>query len=161
MADRRAAKQVLQRCISCFKGHPTSMQPQMDNLPRARVSPARAFANCGVVYTGPFFVINNRIAKIFQKAYVCLFVGFATKAIHIELAVELTPKSFLNCLRRFISRRGRIYAIHWTTETIGQLKELGLLLTSREHNHKISEMLLKEEVEWHLIPPRAPHFGGL
>ncbi|XP_078051418.1 uncharacterized protein LOC144477563, partial [Augochlora pura] len=42
-----------------------------------------------------------------------------------------------------------------------ELNDLGRLLASQVHNDKISQALAEEQVEWHLIPPRAPHFGGL
>ena len=40
------------------------------------------------------------------KGYICIFVCFATKAIHIKLASDLSTECFLNALRRFCSRRG-------------------------------------------------------
>lgn len=35
-----------------------------------------------------------------------VFVCFATKAVHIELAANLLAEAFLNVFKRFITRRG-------------------------------------------------------
>ncbi|XP_076660870.1 uncharacterized protein LOC143364360 [Halictus rubicundus] len=42
-----------------------------------------------------------------------------------------------------------------------ELRELGALIGSEAHNCTTSALLAKEQIEWRLIPPRAPHFGGL
>ncbi|XP_078051862.1 uncharacterized protein LOC144478011 [Augochlora pura] len=62
--------------------------------------------------------------------------------------------------------RGLCRAIHSDNGTnfIGArnaLNDLGHLLASQVHNDRFSQALAEEQVEWHLIPPRAPHFGGL
>nr|XP_033320861.1 uncharacterized protein LOC117217400 [Megalopta genalis] len=89
-----------------------------------------------------------------------------TKAVHIELAVDLSTHSFLNSLRRFIARRGKCQSIYSDNGTnfIGarnELRELGILLSSHDHKDRLGEFLARERIEWHLIPPREPHFGGL
>ena len=40
-----------------------------------------------------------------DKAYVCLFTCSSTRAIHLELAPDLSVSSFLLLFRRFVSRR--------------------------------------------------------
>lgn len=74
----------------------------MGNLPKARLEPAPPFYNCGVDYAGPILIKNKkgRGSKL-VKAYICIFVCFVTKAMHIELVTELSS------LRRFMARRGQ------------------------------------------------------
>lgn len=80
----------------------------MGNLPPSRVQvPARAFDKCGVDYAGPLYHKEGarRNVKLI-KCYIAIFVCMATKAVHIELAVDLSSEAFLNTFKRFIARRG-------------------------------------------------------
>uniref|UniRef100_A0A0N4US11 Integrase catalytic domain-containing protein n=1 Tax=Dracunculus medinensis TaxID=318479 RepID=A0A0N4US11_DRAME len=40
------------------------------------------------------------------KRWVALFTSFTTRAVHLELADDLSAESFLTALRRFVARRG-------------------------------------------------------
>ncbi|XP_022165743.1 uncharacterized protein LOC111030521, partial [Myzus persicae] len=106
---RRTARKVAHACITCFKNKPKTLEPIMGNLPKLRVDqPMRSFENAGVDYAGPIMMkINSRRNSPLQKAYVCIFVCLATKAVHIELVCDLTTDAFIAALTRFISRRGK------------------------------------------------------
>ena len=138
----------------------------MGNLPKARVTPKRAFYTCGVDYAGPFQIRIILRSKTTLKAYICVFVCFVTKAVHIELARDLSTDAFLNCLRRFVSRRGKCQHIYSDNGTnfVGarnRLNELSRLLQNRDFQRNVTDFLAKDQISWHLIPPYAPHFGGL
>lgn len=85
----------------------------MGDLPSFRVTPSRLFTLCGVDYAGPILIkagygrSNNTM-----KSYIASFVCFATKAVHIELVSECTSIAFLNVLKCFLSRRGKISHIY-------------------------------------------------
>lgn len=72
-----------------------------------------------------------------HKAYIAVFVCFATKALHLELVSDLTTEAFVASLKRLISRRGKpihIYSDNATT-FVGvkrQLKELYELLKDEQ-----------------------------
>lgn len=166
ISGRCNVRRVLHRCVKCFRASPRSIGYQMGQLPAARVTPARPFSTCGIDYAGPFSIKEGVRGRLTKKAYLCLFVCFVTKAVHLELATDLSTEAFLNCLRRFIARRGRCRCIVTDNGTnfIGarnQFSELGILINKRDHNLKISDFLSKEGIEWRLNPPHAPHFGGL
>ncbi|XP_076377783.1 uncharacterized protein LOC143259436 [Megalopta genalis] len=166
LACRQNIRRIVRSCVKCFKVNPRDIECIMGELPAARVTPARAFHTCGIDYAGPFLTKERTRSKVTTKSYLCVFVCFVTKAVHLELATDLSTEAFLNCFRRFIARRGRSHCIVTDNGTnfIGarnELKELGTLLNSNKYNSKISNLLSEERVEWRLSPPHAPHFGGL
>ena len=96
----------------------------------------------------------------------CLFVCFSSKAIHLELTSDLSTQGCLCALRRFIARRGRPGHIHSDNGknfqgAKNQLHELFAMLHSQEGNEQIASACAEEGITWHLVPPKAPHFGGL
>lgn len=98
-----AVKRVLSKCV-LFRARPRSPAQRMGDLPACRVTPSRAFNHVGVDYARPLCVKISRNKS--SKAYMCLFVCMATKAINLELVSDLTTKMFVNALKRFIFRRG-------------------------------------------------------
>lgn len=164
---KNTVKRVLRNCLQCFKAKPKTENAQMGDLPRARVLPARPFFTTGVDFAGPLLIKDGvlRTRKL-VKAYICIFVCFVTKAVHIELVGDLTKESFLNCLKRFIARRGLCKVLYSDNGTnfIGSsndLKRVILWVRENVEDTEIRNFLLKNEVEWKFIPPRAPHMGGL
>lgn len=164
LSGRDTIRSVLRHCIVCFKNRPTSTHPLMGNLPAARVTPARAFLKCGVDYAGPFSIKISRNKS--GKAYLCLFVCLATKAIHLEVAVDLSTTGFLNAFKRFIARRGcpsDMYSDNGTNfvGANNELKDLANLLKNENHRAKVADYLGNQSITWHFTPAYSPHFGGL
>jgi len=87
----------------------------MASLPRSRVTLHRPFSIVGVDYAGPFkyVEVRGRGRKQVRKAYIALFICFATKAIHLEVVTDLTLDCFLAALDRFIVLRGIPSEIHY------------------------------------------------
>lgn len=164
---RNIARKIMRQCVKCFKYKPIVVQPIMGDLPKSRVEPARAFSRCGVDFAGPVYVRSSlRRKSPTDKAYICLWVCFVTKAVHIELVSNLTTEAFLNALNRFFDRRGICTDIYSDNATnfVGanrQLQELKELFLSEVHREKLQNTLNKVGTRWHFIPPRSPHFGGL
>lgn len=162
---RNIARKTVHKCVTCYRYNPHAMQPLMGGLPRARVSQSLPFQVCGVDYAGPFLLKESKLrrAKLY-KCYVCLFVCFSVKAVHVELASDLTTESFLAAFRRFCSRRGKPDTIYSDNGTnfVGAKNELEALGNFLQKNQKyLSEQASKDNVTWSFIPPHSPHFGGL
>jgi hypothetical protein len=142
------------------------MYPIMGNLPKSRVEPTRPFSISGVDYAGPIYIKECRgRSKRTVNAYICVFVCFSTKAVHLELVGDLTTQTFLNALKRFISRRGHVYHLYSDNATnfVGanrELLELRTFLKSASFS-QITENLANKGISWHFIPPRSPHMGGI
>lgn len=155
LSARRAIKQILSSCYRCFRYKPIALQPKMADLPKARITQIKAFQSVGCDYAGPFNISVQRYrgARI-MKAYLCLFVCFATKALHLELASDLSTESFLAALRRFIARRGRCNTIHSDcgTNFKGAQSQLSNIM---------KEACETEHIAFVFNPAGAPHQGGL
>ncbi|XP_043867343.1 uncharacterized protein LOC122757842 [Drosophila mojavensis] len=135
----------------------------MGDLPADRTTFTRPFTVVGVDFAGPFDVKNyaGRACRI-TKGYVCVFVCFSTKAIHLEATSDLTTEKFLAAFSRLVARRGcpqKIYSDNGKT-FVGATKTL-----SRDFVESLrSEVLAKHSLHslsWHFNPPSAPHMGGL
>ncbi|XP_073984819.1 uncharacterized protein [Rhodnius prolixus] len=164
---KNVVRRQLGACNKCFSVKPTPFNPLMGQLPEGRVSASSPFATTGIDYAGPFNVkiASLRSAKVLQS-YLAIFVCFSTKAIHLELVTDLTTQAFLAALNRFVARRG-VPSHIWSdngTNFVGakrRLKEVSALLNDAKSQEAILRESNKRSIEWHFIPPRAPHFGGL
>lgn len=134
----------------------------MADLPETRLTPSRPFLISGCDYAGPF-LIKDRKTRNFKlsKCYICLFICFVTKAIHLELVSDLTTEAFLAALRRFFSRRGLSKSIYSDNGTTFQGAKSELARFFKNNSIDLISELNNQFVDWNFIPPRAPHFGGL
>ena len=137
----------------------------MGNLPEPRVTPSPPFSHCGVDYAGPFFTKERRLKGCKTlKTYLCLFICFSTKAIHLEFVTDLTTDNFLAALRRFISRRGKpqvMYSDNATNFTRANKDLQHLYEFLKANNSSITRNLNESCIKWNFIPPRTPNFGGI
>ncbi|XP_055622906.1 uncharacterized protein LOC129766405 [Toxorhynchites rutilus septentrionalis] len=109
---RQLVRSTTRNCFRCVRQNPQPYQQQIGQLPASRVTPSRSFSVTGVDYAGPLYMkpVHKKAAP--AKAYLCLFVCFVTKAVHLELVGDLSTKGFLAALRRFISHHGTPTHLH-------------------------------------------------
>ncbi|XP_050072646.1 uncharacterized protein LOC126560733 [Anopheles maculipalpis] len=163
---RRTVIGVISRCVVCVRARPRQYQQQMGQLPAARVNVSPAFTHTGVDLCGPFDVITHTRSKRRVSVYVCLFVCFATKAIHLELVENLSTSAFISALLRFVSLRGKPDTIYSDNgrNFVGAARELSLLrkaYNNRAFQDELVDLAAEKGVRFSFIPPRNPTFGGL
>ncbi|CAK1585165.1 unnamed protein product [Parnassius mnemosyne] len=134
----------------------------MGNLPAQRLMPDFPFITVGTDFAGPFMVTDRkgRGCKI-TKCYLCIFICFRYKCIHLEAVSELSKDAFILTLRRFVSRRGLPKQIFCDNggNFVAASKELKEFF---EVNAKtIANFAANEGVEFCFSPAYAPHFNGL
>ena len=112
VGGRNVARKMYHQCFKCFRARPVSTELLMGDLPVGRVVAARPFSVSGIDYCGPVFVKGPHKRAVATKAYVCIFVCFVTRAVHIELVSDLTTDAFIAALRRFVARRGLPAELH-------------------------------------------------
>ncbi|XP_035227976.1 uncharacterized protein LOC118200158 [Stegodyphus dumicola] len=128
----------------------------MADLPFARVNPGRPFLKCGTDISRPFLISPRRGRGVKPlKMYVCVFVCFATKAVHLELASDLSAQACIAALKRFIGRRGKPAEIFSDcgTNFIGAKNYLKACTMEA-----LGTYLTNEGVKWTMNVPSAPHF---
>ena len=149
-------KKVLKSCVICNKleGVPYSSVTPPD-LPSYRTSDEPPFSHTGVDFAGPLYVnCNGQV----DKAYVCLFTCSSTRAIHLELAPDLSVSSFLLLFHRFVSRRGLpVTLISDSAKTFkGSAKDILKIVRSEE----VIRFLGDRRVTWKFVAEKAPWWGG-
>ncbi|XP_063545754.1 uncharacterized protein LOC134753747 [Cydia strobilella] len=134
----------------------------MGDLPSVRVETSSAFHSTGIDFAGPFMIANKKgRGSRNTKAYLCVFVCLASKAIHLEVVSDLSTEAFILCLRRFVSRRGKPEVIYCDNgrNFVGAHNELGRVL--RSSRHPVSDYAANESINFKFIPAYAPNFGGI
>ena len=101
---RQAVKKIIGSCITCkrledfaYQSLPTSP------LPDFRVNEERPFKYTGTDYCGPVCI---KTASHTEKNYIALMTCAATRMIYLELVRHLSATSLVQCLKRFVGRRG-------------------------------------------------------
>ncbi|XP_006816667.1 uncharacterized protein LOC102806440, partial [Saccoglossus kowalevskii] len=125
-------------------------------LQACRLHNAPPVTATGVDFTGAVFV---SVEKTERKAYICLLTCAVTRAIHLELVMDLSTDTFLRAFRRFAARRSlpsKIVSDNGSTY-LSAAKEIQKLLESAS----IQNYFANHRMEWSFIPKRAPWFGGL
>ncbi|KAI5725827.1 hypothetical protein M8J77_020771 [Diaphorina citri] len=165
VSGRSLIRRIIFKCVPCFRTSAKCIQPYMADIPISRYAQGRPFINVGIDFAGPFSLKTGpRRNSPVVKAYFCLFICMATKAIHLELVSSLSTEAFLASLDRFIGRRGLPSCIFSDNGTnfrgaANYLKEVQDFLT--QSSTPITNHLRSQEIEWKFNPPSAPNFGGL
>lgn len=162
----REVSRVIGKCITCYRLRAQAASQLMGSLPFDRVNEAKVFSIVGIDYCGPFSLKQSSLRRsIVSKGYVCVFVCFSTKAIHLELISDMTTPTFIAALKRFISRRGlptKIYCDNAKTfkGADNALKEL-FNLSSKEHQTSVINFSVSRGIDFNFIPSYSATFGGL
>ncbi len=153
--------------MKCQRAYARTESQKMGMLPLERTTPAPPFYHTGVDYAGPFYIRKGHTRRpVYVKSYVAVFVCFSTRAVHLELASDLSTQAFLSALQRFIARRGAPKVIHSDNGTnfVGahdEIQEAQRMLRSKATQEALLQQCQRDNIEWQFIPPAAPHFGGL
>ncbi|KRX57177.1 hypothetical protein T09_3812 [Trichinella sp. T9] len=132
-------------------------------LTKQQLNETQLFIHTGVDFAGPLFIrpdVQGRDVRV-NKACVCIFTCMTTRAVHLELLREQTTDSFLQSLRKFISRRGRTRVIHSDNFRSFKLADTFIQYLFRDNNwEQLQRKLNEERIRWKFITPRAPWCGG-
>ena len=151
---RQVVKYLIRRCVSCQRLESKPFPKQVANdLPASRVTCSFAFESTGVNYFGPIYVkqvCNEYDDPLLFKAEIVLYTCAARRTVHLDLVPDLSSTSFIQSLKRFISRRGIPKVFISDNDTNFRSEEL-----------KLSEELLILGIKWQFIVKAAPWWEGL
>ncbi|XP_055917147.1 uncharacterized protein LOC129949607 [Eupeodes corollae] len=160
---RILVKHVIHFCSICRRHRHTMAKQRMASLPSARVLASPPFSISGVDYFGPYNIrIGSKNVRTVKKTYAAVFVCLASKAVHIELAEDLSAEAFINLFTRFVNRRGPCHQLFSDNGTafVGANRLLQEDLKEWQGAYALQH-LANRGTQWHFITPSAPHQGGL
>ena len=159
MKGRSLVRKLIHHCVICcrFEGLPFSSPPPPP-LPTCRVTEAPAFTFSGVDFAGPILVRVGGLSKS-EKVWICLFTCLVTRAVHLDIVVDMSAETFIRCLKRFAARRGlpqRILSDNGKT-----FKATAKYLKSVFKSDAVKRYLAEGGCEWAFNVAKAPWWGGV
>ncbi|KAK4468963.1 hypothetical protein MN116_000099 [Schistosoma mekongi] len=153
-------RRVIGGCVVCRRLNARIGRQMMAPLPPCRVKQGwYSFAFTGIDYFGPLMVRRGRSV---EKRYGCVFTCLQSRAVHLEVAHDLSTDSFIMVLIRFIGRRGKPMEIYSDNGSnfVGAVSELRQFIRQWD-TYKISAQLASKQIQWHFSPPSSSHRGGV
>lgn len=159
LSGKAMATLVFRSCKICSLAKPMLFKQIMGNLPQARISFERCFETTGVDLFGPFIIKQAGRGSRRVEMYAVIFVCFVTKAVYITYVENASTASFLNAFQRFISRRGT--PTHMWSDNATNFTGANEVMKHIDWKQVDFWCRDYKNLQWHFIPPRSPHFGGL
>ena len=160
-----AVQHYIRDCRKCKRIRAGVGAQQMAPLPEVRFAVGLPpFTYAAVDYFGPVKVKLTR--RVTAKRWGCLITCLTTRAVHLEVAHELSANSFLMAFRRFLSRFPTVREM-WSDNGSNFVKADKDLKQEFEENinfEEIAQGLRKDDsvdFRWKFNPPSASHHGGV
>ncbi|KAF2894390.1 hypothetical protein ILUMI_11785 [Ignelater luminosus] len=156
---RQTIKSLISKCVTCKKLRGKPGQEMFAPLQKNRILISNPFKNTGVDFAGPLYVLNENDEQ--RKSYLMLLTCAATRAVHLELVLDLPTESCIRAFRRFISRRGVPTTLF--SDNAKTFKRASLELSKlyeNLHNEEVSNFSTKHRIGWKITVERAAWWGG-
>ena len=151
---RSVVKKLLHKCVVCKtidgKPYASSLPPP---LPEFRVTQSPPFAFTGLDYAGPLYLRGTE-----DKVWICLFTCCATRALHLDLVVDMTTEAFIRCFKWFVARRGIPRVI--ISDNSKTFKAADKVIAEILNCPEIEEFFAGVRVKWNFNLEKAPWWGG-
>ena len=157
---RVPVRTIVRSSFDCKHRCQVPYEQKMADLLADRVtSDNPSFNRVGIDCFGPFIVKQGRSIV---KRHGVIFTSLAIHAVHIEVIHSMDTDSFINSLRRFVTRRGRPDIIRLDNDSNFRSGEKELREAILKWNQRrINEFLTHQNIQWIFNPPTASHMGGV
>ncbi|XP_054709284.1 uncharacterized protein LOC129218990 [Uloborus diversus] len=105
----KVTKSIIKKCLICRKHRAKPFCEVTAPLPADHIMKTSAFEVSAVDFAGLIYIKDKHAT---QKAYICLFTCATSRAVHLELVLNLSTDTFILDFKRFINRRGMIRIIY-------------------------------------------------
>lgn len=159
IGGRDLARRIARSCVLCRRVSAKSQQNIMGNLPSQRLMPDFPFSTASVDFAGPFMISDRRgRGSRLIKAYLCLFICFRYKCVHLEAVSDMSKDAFILAFHRFCSRKGKPREMFCDNgrNFVAAAKDLG-----DESIAALSEFATSQHIKFTFSPAYAPNFNGL
>ncbi|XP_042900642.1 uncharacterized protein [Parasteatoda tepidariorum] len=153
---KQFVKKVLRNCLICRRYKVKPGTQVVAPLPPDRIKEQPPFDISGVDFAGPFFVTDSN-----NKCYLLIFTCAVTRAVHLELVINMNTDSFLLGFRRFISRRGLCSILY--SDNAKAFKKANNELKkwwNQINDPQVKNMFASKNIVWKFIVEKSPWWGG-
>ena len=92
------------------------------------------------------------------KAWICLFTCLVTRALHLEVVLNMSTETFIRCLKRFAARRG--LPQRFISDNGKTFKAASRFLRFVFKDDTVHDHLAEKGCKWTFNVERAPWWGG-
>ena len=126
-------------------------------MPAFRVQEGSAFSTVGVDYCGLLFIKSGK-GEERSKVLISVFSCNSSRAIHLELVIDLTVDGFLRCFQRFSARRCLPQLV--TSDNASTFKAANKILLKLIKSSKVQAYFASKNITWKFLLEKAPRQGG-
>ena len=119
---------------------------------------APPFMYTAVDFTGPLF-LRGKEANDSTKVWICLFTCCVSRAIHLELVLDMSTATFIRCVKRFAARRGLLR--RFLSDNAKTFKSAAKVLKTICDHPDVRSYLSLAGIDWNFNLEKAPWWGGL
>ena len=156
---RALVKQFIGHCYICrrFEARPYRAPPPPP-LPPFRVREAPPFSCVGIDFAGPLY-IKECSQTPGNKVWVVLYTCCITRAIHLDLVMDLSTQTFIRCFKRFVARRSLPRLI--VSDNGKTFKAATKIIRQIMEHRDVTQHFEGLRIQWTFNIERAPWWGGI
>ena len=94
-----------------------------------------------------------------KKVWICLFTCCVSRAVHLELVLDMTTATFIRCIKRFAARRG--LPRKFLSDNAKTFKSAAKVLRTVCDHPDVRGYLSLAGIDWSFNLEKAPWWGGL